>query len=181
MMPQKLSNLIANGPSLVSKISNPSYADPTDKNLHGVKPYGLTEADLDKEPFDSKSASECEEEAADFKEAVARGEDPPASMCVMDEAVGNALSCMESESEDCARVGEAAGEQDSSIDFGSSGDLPDGSEKELAKEILDSDKVVLSGNAKTNITSTSQTDVLIDKKLLQLIIGAAKAGIKISS
>lgn len=180
MMPQKLSNLIANGPSLISKISNPSYADPTEKNLYGVKPYGLTEADLDKEPFDSKSASECEEEAADFKEAVARGEDPPTSMCVMDEAVGNALSCMESESDDCARVGEAAAEQDSSIELGGGGNLPDGSEKDLAKEILNNDKVVLSGNAKTDITSTSQTGGPIDKKLLQLILGAANAGIKIS-
>ena len=104
IMPQKLGNLIANGPSLISRISNTSYADVNDKNLYGVKPYGPSEADLDKEPFGSLSEAECEKEIEKFNEAMKKGEDPPTSMCLIDQGVGNSLACMYSDDESCASV-----------------------------------------------------------------------------
>ncbi len=100
--------LDAGGASIVALSSQPSYADILDDNMYGVARYAVSEEDLAKEPYGSKSKAECDKEMAEYKTAMEAGGSPPTSMCTLDSEVANSLACLNSEDPDCARVGEQA-------------------------------------------------------------------------
>lgn len=178
-----LGNFVASTPNLFSRITGgPAYAQSENINPYGVKPYGLTEAELDSEPYDSQSQAQCDEEIREFEEAMKRGEDPPSSLCLFDRETANSLSCMGSDDEDCAKVDGLEGPSIVDSENGDiSGDLPDGSIKELAQAILDNDKIQLTpGRAQLDIQNTARNGAPINKKLLQLILGLGNAGIEVN-
>ena len=137
--PRGITNFLASMPNIISRITTgPAFAQQQDDNLYGVKRYGFSEDDLNSEPYNSQSKSECDQEIEVFNNAVGKGQDPPSSLCLMDEAVANSMSCMYSDDEECASVGfvDSGAEEDSSTGGRISGDL-----QELAKRMLANSKI----------------------------------------
>ncbi|HVE80892.1 MAG TPA: hypothetical protein VNA68_01995 [Candidatus Dormibacteraeota bacterium] len=129
-----VTNLGAIPVSIARAFSAPTLAQQLDNNLYGVKRYGFNKQDLESEPFDSQSQAECDLEMEAFNTKMAKGEDPETSMCMLDTAVANSLSCAYSD-DDCASVGAEQGGGGQASPGG--GGTVSSSAKDSAKAILD--------------------------------------------
>lgn len=107
IFPQNLSKTLANLPSTLSKLGTGPALAAQEKSIWGVDAYGLTEEQLNAEPFDSKSDQQCQQEIDEYTAQMKEGKNPPSSICLFDSAVSNSLKCMYTTDEECAKVGEA--------------------------------------------------------------------------
>jgi|GEM_PF-5440469 len=118
-------------------------------NMYGVKPYGPNQAQLDEGLYNNESQAQCTQEEADYQTAIASGQDPPTSMCSIDDMVANSLTCLhKSSDQNCGGIESATGSTTTppaTPPPAAGGPLPTGDARTLASQILTDNRIDTSG------------------------------------
>jgi hypothetical protein len=184
-------NIFCN-PFSFTHASNIAYAADGTDTLHGLLNYGATPAELDQSLDDdrldeavAKAASRLGKDASDITPNDVEPSDCPdfgqdkLNLCRTDLAAIQSGNPMYTKDDD-GGISEGDSSDNTSDVSDTEANLPDGEAKDLANKILHNSNIELTpGASKADIEATAHDGVTINKKLLQLLLGAAESGFKI--